>query len=463
MTRRLLALVAACAVLAGGGAAVAAPAPTATATTVRLAVLIETSSDWTKVLLRPGTLAASRVLRSTPGTRVVSGSLGWEVRPVAGSAVVELDAVFDDAGRAASYALEVQKGAVGATTVRVRNTTGTPYTALTTTNARSTTEVTNSQTATVAGDRLRGTRQLALPRADDRRLVLAFAYPWFSGGYGDPQLTERPRQPRSTATAAGVASMTSQARAAGVDGFVLSWSGAARDGAEADLFLAAAARTGGVVAPYLETTEAAREAARTGRTTYAVVQSWLGEWLRRSTGPASLRAGGEAVVFVWDARQLTPDEWAALRATARLVGRPVRLVTDAHEPAYDAVSWGRHRYTVNDALPALAASHRHLALRERAPAVLDPGTAPGLYAATVSPGFDDRRLRGGTNPVVPRGANGERYAGSWAAATASRPDWVLVNSWNEWYEGTTVEPGTVSGDLALRQTRERSWAWRAVS
>lgn len=469
--RRPAVLVLTAALLAAAGtAATAAPKPapaTSTTTapavqTVRLDVRIETSSDWTKVLVTPGRVAATKVRTATAGTTLQWGRLGWEVRPAGGTGVVELDAVFDDAGSAAAYAVEVQKGAVGTTRVTVRNTTGTPVTTLSTTNSRSTTtDPVNAQTTSVPRSTWLRTTQLALPRADARRLTLAFYYPWFPGGYGDPTLAERPVAPRSTATSAGVLSMTQQARAAGIDGFVVSWSGNDRDGAEYDAALAAAQSTAGIVAPYLETTEAAKEARATGRTTLQVVQSWLGQVLDRSGSPATLKNGGETVVFVWDAQQLTPAEWAGLLTTARTIGRPVKLVTDALDPSYDAVSWGAHRYVVNDALPALTASHRELSLRAHAPAAVDPAVSPRLYAATVAPGYDDTALRGTANPAVLRGANGERYTGSWAAATASRPDWVLVNSWNEWFEGTTVEPGTESGDLSLRQTKDRSAAWRA--
>jgi hypothetical protein len=54
---------------------------------------------------------------------------------------------------------------------------------------------------------------------------------------------------------------------------------------------------------------------------------------------------------------------------------------------------------------------------------------------------------------VSRGANGERYQLTWDAALANDPDWVLVTSWNEWYEGTVVQPSVRAGDLALLQTK----------
>jgi hypothetical protein len=35
---------------------------------------------------------------------------------------------------------------------------------------------------------------------------------------------------------------------------------------------------------------------------------------------------------------------------------------------------------------------------------------------------------------------------------ASRPDWLWVNSFNEWVEGTYVEPSALYGDLYLQLT-----------
>lgn len=462
--RRLLAALCAAALALAAGTAGAAPATTTGTgvTTVRLSITVETTSDWTKVLLAPGRFEASKVREISPGATLISGSQGWELRPLAGRGTLTVDAVFDEASTAAAYVLEVQKGAIGETTVTVRNTTGAPMPPVVVTNTTSSaTDPTNNVRTRLGSSALMGATQLALPRADDRRLTLAFYYPWFGSGYGERTLADRPTRPRSTADAAGVRSMTEQARAHGVDGFLVSWAGERRDGAEYDLVVAAAEQTRGVVAPYLETTQAAAEAAATGRPVVAVVRQWLAEALQRSVSRAALTAGAAAVVFVWDADQLSPQEWSVLLREAELRGTPVRLVTDAPQREYAEVSWGLHRYTVNEDLRTLAAEHRSLSLRAHGPAALDDATAPRLYAATVSPGFDDTALRGSTNPVVPRGPAGERYTGSWRAATSSRPDWVLVNSWNEWFEATSIEPGVETGDRALQQTKEQARTWRS--
>jgi len=73
-----------------------------------------------------------------------------------------------------------------------------------------------------------------------------------------------------------------------------------------------------------------------------------------------------------------------------------------------------------------------------------------------------RVLKPGGALYVDRGPAGERYQATWDAALASDPDWILVTSWNEWYEGTAVEPSVRFGDLALRQTADNAAAWKAA-
>jgi len=91
--------------------------------------------------------------------------------------------------------------------------------------------------------------------------------------------------------------------------------------------------------------------------------------------------------------------------------------------------------------------------------VLDPRLQPRLFVGTVQPGFDDRRLRGDANPVIDRNG-GARYDQTWAAALAGSPDWIVVTSWNEWFEDTQIEPGVETGSGALDQTATWSGAFK---
>jgi hypothetical protein len=57
----------------------------------------------------------------------------------------------------------------------------------------------------------------------------------------------------------------------------------------------------------------------------------------------------------------------------------------------------------------------------------------------VAPGYDGRRAKPWDERVVD-GAGGRRYDDMWAAAMAAGADTVSVTSWNEWHEGTQIEP-----------------------
>jgi len=77
------------------------------------------------------------------------------------------------------------------------------------------------------------------------------------------------------------------------------------------------------------------------------------------------------------------------------------------------------------------------------------------------PGYDDTRLRGAQAGgfVRPR-ANGDYYRATFAGATESGADWLIVTSFNEWPEGTMIEPSVAYGDTFLSLTRELAAAYR---
>jgi hypothetical protein len=60
---------------------------------------------------------------------------------------------------------------------------------------------------------------------------------------------------------------------------------------------------------------------------------------------------------------------------------------------------------------------------------------------------------------VPRN-NGATYRASWQGAISSRPDWISVSTFNEWFEGSMIEPGTRYGSLYLTLTGQYSALWR---
>ncbi len=75
----------------------------------------------------------------------------------------------------------------------------------------------------------------------------------------------------------------------------------------------------------------------------------------------------------------------------------------------------------------------------------DYARANGLiWAPSVAPGYiDDRAVPGNSTPTVER-ANGAAYDRQWSnaldPAIGGSPTWVSVTSFNEWHEGSSIEP-----------------------
>lgn len=84
-----------------------------------------------------------------------------------------------------------------------------------------------------------------------------------------------------------------------------------------------------------------------------------------------------------------------------------------------------------------------------------------FWSATVGPGFDGR-IWHHPGRAVARGL-GKRYEEMWQAAIESRPDFITVCSFNEWGEGTQIEPSLEYEDLYLRLTAKWAKTFKAGS
>jgi hypothetical protein len=80
------------------------------------------------------------------------------------------------------------------------------------------------------------------------------------------------------------------------------------------------------------------------------------------------------------------------------------------------------------------------------------------FVATVMPGYDDLRYRGGH---ARDRQGGEYYRGTWQTAIERNAQAVVLTSFNEFFEGSHIEPSEQYGDLYLRLTRELSDSFRA--
>lgn len=122
---------------------------------------------------------------------------------------------------------------------------------------------------------------------------------------------------------------------------------------------------------------------------------------------------------------------------------------DLHEPGlFDGFS--QYNYIMEDwsAAGVIRFSKKIQELAER--------NSVRFWSATVGPGFDGR-IWHHPGRAVTRGL-GKMYEAMWEAAIAARPNFITVCSFNEWGEGTQLEPCLEYEDLYLRLTAE--WAQR---
>ena len=81
------------------------------------------------------------------------------------------------------------------------------------------------------------------------------------------------------------------------------------------------------------------------------------------------------------------------------------------------------------------------------------------YDSSDDATYDDTKVPGRKFTYVVKRNNGATYRTSWAAATASNPEWITITTFNEWFEGAMIEPGVHYGNQYLDLTKQFATQW----
>lgn len=296
------------------------------------------------------------------------------------------------------------------------------------------------------------------------KMVLAHFYPWYTdGSWNGPQFADHPLARYSTDDPVAVARLARQAVGAGVDAFAVSWVGHETDGGDRDrrmrLVLDAVQPTG-LQACVLTETFVANPGNVANQTDPETMLTWLTEVVDMfGSHPAYLHVGGRPVIVVYAASQLDPTVWADLMGRLRATGRNPLLIGDFFHSRLIEVFDGEYQYTnISLAGDALVDVDRTESLRARTFNLLRQADRRRIWIASVTPGYDDRLLADRTTHLVVDRADARVYDAQWAAAVDTAADWVIVTSWNEWFENTEIEPSEKYGTLYVDRTR----TWSAV-
>jgi hypothetical protein len=292
---------------------------------------------------------------------------------------------------------------------------------------------------------------LEAARADDGRLILAFYYAWYDKKtWRSGKVPDVPLTPYASANPEAMARQVDQAQGAGIDAFVLNWWGKGNQ-TEKNLrsLLDIAAQKGFRVVVDFDPNSPFMK----GVSSY--VENLRHLHAAHAAHPAYLRYQGRPVVFFYNVARLPLATWQSLRDQAD-PERKALWIAEGTDIKYLSVFDGHHLYSVtwpNRIPPAQTLPKWGDRVRKYN---RQHGTSK-LWVATVMPGYDDRKVRPGSG--FARARDGGAYYGEcWQAAIASAPQWVVINSFNEWPEGSYIEPGQAYGRLYLDLTKE--WAAR---
>jgi hypothetical protein len=326
----------------------------------------------------------------------------------------------------------------------------------------------------------------------EEKLVLAFYYPWYrtvehsgycSWNFGGNEYEDRdkdcasnnysPHMPRGglydSLDPNVVKRHLDQSRQAGIDGWIFSWWGIGRHADSLDLVLSVIKERDPDfrVTVYYEQIPGCSgysqctEVGRKDRIN-AVVKDFKFLEEKYFSHPAFLHADGRPVVFIYSRAMLQGmTDWPSILKRFKREGMDYYLSADA--------GW-----TWVQPFSPLGFDQVHFYNQLNQLLVLSPGllkyrgyvVGAHLYgraaAVTVIPGYDDH-LVPGRQPLLLTRNDGETYQKVWENAIAADPDWILITSFNEWYEGTEIEPSEENGDLYLEMTREYAERFKSVA
>lgn len=247
--------------------------------------------------------------------------------------------------------------------------------------------------------------------------VLAFYYDWYDQNTWSPGLvSDLPSQTYASSDPAAMARQIQQAQGAGIDAFVVSWTGTNNptdSNFRTMLGLAQPANFQATVDFEVE------HFATAGQLVSAL--GYVRDQLM--TQPAFLRVNGRPVLFFWREQNYTVGDWAKIRAQVDPDHRQI-WIAEGVDISYQQVFDGHHLYSIAWSRDV------NSTLEDWAGRVRGAGTGK-LWVATAMPGYDDTRT---TRPGrFARGRDsGNFYRETWQAAIRSNPDLVIINSFNEW-------------------------------
>jgi hypothetical protein len=240
------------------------------------------------------------------------------------------------------------------------------------------------------------------------------------------------------------------AKDAGIDTLIVSWWGHNHYTDRAmGAILDGCARRGLSACIYYETVPKPQTPESAAEDIIKVVNRYGGD-------PAHLKLNGKPVVFVYGRalQELGLMGWlSALKQVNAEYKGGVAAIGDQFGYGAARVFDGLHTYNTAGHLQGrdLADARRWAAETYASWVQLSDG-AGKISAITVIPGYDDTKIR--KPGLALKRYDGQFYRAQWEEAIKADPHWVLITSFNEWHEGSEIEPSLQYGRQYLDLTAE---------
>jgi glycoprotein endo-alpha-1,2-mannosidase len=260
-----------------------------------------------------------------------------------------------------------------------------------------------------------------------------------------------------------IAAHLAMAKDSGIDGFIVSWWGIGTFEDRAfQILLKVAENMNFKATIYYESIDPHRRVTQIDW----VVQELKYIVTKYSSSPAFMKIGDRPVLFLYAVEGYGRDAgfWLKVRRELEQEVGPVYLIGDTENPSFRDVFDGFHRYSSQNPVEMGRVYDVYKDVFEFGLIGSGFEDAVGkimrgetitiqekVKCFTVSPGYNLTKV-GRPELVLDRGG-GSTYVKYWENALKQDADCVLVTSWNEWHEGTEIEPSREHGFTYLKITK----------
>ena len=270
--------------------------------------------------------------------------------------------------------------------------------------------------------------------------VLAYYYQWFSPKSWDRAKIDYPLAGRySSDDTSIIEKQVSEAKSAGIEGFIVSWKSSATNNRRLEALIKVARAADFKLAVIYQGLDFSRQPLPIAR----ISQDFDLFQQRYAKDPVFDIFAKPLLIWSGTWRFSASD---IERVTSPLRGSTLVLATEKSPQGYQRVAryFDGNAYYWSSVDPELNGGYPER-LKEMASTVHKSG---GLWIAPFAPGFN-AQLVGGTREVPRR--DGQTLRAEYNAAVSSSPDALGLISWNEFSENTHVEPSERYGDSALKE------------